>query len=285
MLVSAMFHLVASTGRTATSFIAQFLNELPDVVACHEGHLGNDAGPDVLPLINLENNKCFASRDYAHDLVTRKRSRDVIEESLRKFPGRHLVDVAYYNSMILEAALELHADSKAVCLIRDCESFVRSATWITGEDPMPVGWPDPGKELSPREKFISMGRIRPYSEPEKSEWASWTTIERNIWLWRATNMRIIDAKISFPERIKIVDFEEVKSDAPSFFVGLIDFFDLGSVARTSSEFKAALNEADSAHNERHGGYQIGHRSSWSARECKMIEEAEASIRMQIEGHK
>ena len=47
--------MIASTGRTATSFVAECLNKIPGVIGLHEGHLGNDDGEDILPLINLEN--------------------------------------------------------------------------------------------------------------------------------------------------------------------------------------------------------------------------------------
>jgi hypothetical protein len=38
-----MFLAVASTGRTATSYIAEALNMVSGIAALHEGPLGNDA--------------------------------------------------------------------------------------------------------------------------------------------------------------------------------------------------------------------------------------------------
>ena len=51
------FAFFASTGRTATMFIAKTLNSLPDIVATHEGHVIEEKMSSVLPLVNFHNRK------------------------------------------------------------------------------------------------------------------------------------------------------------------------------------------------------------------------------------
>ncbi|MFM8388057.1 MAG: hypothetical protein ACKOA5_02285, partial [Actinomycetota bacterium] len=88
-----MFLAIASTGRTATSYIAEALNMLPGIAALHEGHLGNDAGPDVLPMVNLDNFQCFKSAARAAEVVAAKRSAVVLDEAQRALGVGLLVDV------------------------------------------------------------------------------------------------------------------------------------------------------------------------------------------------
>ncbi|MEP6624344.1 MAG: hypothetical protein ABJC79_07860, partial [Acidimicrobiia bacterium] len=137
-----MFHIVASTGRTATSFLADCLDRLPGLAACHEGHRRDDTGEDLLPLVNLENQQVFRNPSTAAAVVAAKRSAPVIATALATADAEVLVDIAYYNVGLAEAILDLHPSTRAVVIIRDCESFVRSVTWLEGTDPMPVGWPD-----------------------------------------------------------------------------------------------------------------------------------------------
>ncbi|MFM7744888.1 MAG: hypothetical protein ACKO8T_04415, partial [Actinomycetota bacterium] len=100
-----MFLAIASTGRTATSFIAEALNMLPGIAALHEGHLGNDTGPDVLPMVNLDNFQCVKSAARAAEVVAAKRSAAVLDEARRALGVGLLVDVAYYNSVLLDEML------------------------------------------------------------------------------------------------------------------------------------------------------------------------------------
>ncbi|NBN89430.1 MAG: hypothetical protein EBV24_03805 [Actinobacteria bacterium] len=160
-----MFLAIASTGRTATSFIAEALNMVTGIAALHEGHLGNDSGPDILPLVNLDNFQCFKSPAHVASVVATKRSEGVIDGARRALGATLLVDVAYYNSVLLKEMLSQMPASRGAIIIRDCESFVRSATWFSGTDPMPVGWPDPAKELDP----VDYDRVSPRQGPR------WTT--------------------------------------------------------------------------------------------------------------
>lgn len=81
------YDFIASTGRTATTFIASRLNRIGGVAACHEGYRGSDKGEEpLLPLINLENALVFGKPDTADDIVAEKRGvpmRYVVQRALR----------------------------------------------------------------------------------------------------------------------------------------------------------------------------------------------------------
>lgn len=135
-----MFSFVSSTGRTATTFIASTLDTIDGVAACHEGYRGNNKNnPPVLPLINLENARAFSSDSAAEQIVRDKRNARIIGEALASTGQKQLIDVAYYNSMIGTQLLRQLPGCRMIGIIRDCESFVRSSTTITAEDPLPVG--------------------------------------------------------------------------------------------------------------------------------------------------
>lgn len=277
-----MFLAIASTGRTATSYIAEALNMLPGVAALHEGHLGNDAGPDVLPMVNLDNFQCYKSATRAAEVVATKRSAAVLEDAQRALGVGLLVDVAYYNSVLLADILAQVPDARGAIIIRDCESFVRSATWFTGTDPMPVGWPDPAKELDARERFIGMGRLRPHSGPEVDAWPSWGAIERNIWLWRATNNVLCDAWAKFPERILCIDFHDIVTQPTAVLASLLATIDLPLEEAAVGELGRVLVEARSRQNERLGGYQVGSAETWTAEQRRLLAEAQREIASRVE---
>jgi hypothetical protein len=164
-----------------------------------------------------------------------------------------------------------------VGIIRDCESFVRSVTWLDGTDPMPVGWPAPGKELSSRERFIAMGRARPTTGPDADAWDSWGAIERNIWLWRATNRRLADARDAFPDRVTLLDFGAVRREGIGALAGsVVDALDLAT-PEVLAALPDAVSAAGASTNERQGGYQIGCAPTWTEPQRALLEDAIADI--------
>lgn len=255
---------------------------VPGIAALHEGHLGNDAGPDVLPMVNLDNFQCFKSAERAAAVVAAKRNSGILDAACATLGVGLLVDVAYYNSVLLSALLDAVPESHGAIIIRDCASFVRSATWFAGTDPMPVGWPDPAKELDARERFIGLGRLRPFEGDDAATWADWGAIERNIWLWRATNSILCDAWERHPRRIHHIDFEEFASN-PSGVLGVL-LATIGSPLDEtgSGELGRALVEARSRQNERLGGYQVGTPDTWTANQQRLLTEAQHEIDIRVE---
>jgi len=267
------FDLVASTGRTATTFLASALNDLDDVCACHEGYAGSDKALDpLLPLINLENAQSYALPAAAARVVAAKRSPEVLTAAMAENGASRLIDLAYYNATLASALLRHHPDSRMIGIIRGCESFVRSATTLEGEDPLPVGWPDPAKPMTDREKFISMGRIRPRKgSPAKADWERWSAIRRNIWLWYETNLMLLAAQEEFPERVRLCRFETFKMAPRSFWVVVADLFDLKVVA------EGPKTDHGHARNEKPAGYQVGPKSDWTIAEQTALERAQTII--------
>jgi hypothetical protein len=281
-----LFCAIASTGRTATSFLAECLNRIPGVAACHEGHLGNDDGPDVLPLVNLENLQAYKSPVAAADVVAKKRSPAILDAVVRDLGVQVLFDVAYYNSMLLDQILDQNPTSRGVAIVRDCESFVRSATWLTGEDPMPVGWPDPSKPLSARERFISMGRIRPTDDTDAvaaSEWKEWSAVRRNIWLWRSTNEILLETCRTWAHRVEILDFRELASSPREAVAAMLAAVGVDVGTLPPGTVDEAITAAFARQNERTGGYQLADSAEWSNDDRQFMRRAQQLIDELMEG--
>lgn len=252
------------------------------IAALHEGHLGNDAGPDVLPMVNLDNFQCFKSAERARAVVAEKRSPEVLDAARRELGVDLLVDVAYYNSVLLAELLDQSPKNYGAIIIRDCESFVRSATWFTDTDPMPVGWPDPAKNLDARERFIGMGRIRPFEGDDQVAWADWGAIERNIWLWRATNTRLCDAWQQFPDRVQCIDFKEFIGNPTGVLKATLDTIGGPLDVGRTGQLERALVEAHTRQNERRGGYQVGMADTWTIEQRRLLSEATEEIASRVE---
>ena len=93
------FTFCASTGRTATMFLAATLNTLSRVVGLHEGHTPGDPPIPWLPLINLQNRKAWFDPAYAERTVAE--IRDFAALSREAGDADVLVDVAFYNAPLL----------------------------------------------------------------------------------------------------------------------------------------------------------------------------------------
>lgn len=268
------FDIIASTGRTATTYLASALNQQAGILACHEGYPGSEKETQTpaLPLINLENARAYNAPDSALEIVREKRCAAVINAALAQYQQERMIDVAYYNPTLAHALLETLPGCRMIGLIRDCESFVRSCTTLHGEDPLPVGWPDPQKELSAREKFIAMGRIRPRrASPDKALWASWGAIRRNIWLWRETNLLLCAAKTAFPERVSLMRFETFKKSPETFWHHATGHLDLPTF-----DAPPAAKKPDAV-NKKPFGYQTGPAAEWSADDQNALADAQTLI--------
>ena len=269
-----MFHIIASTGRTATTHIAAVLNGMDGITACHEGYIGSDHDAEpLLPLINLENNLAYQKPENASAIVAEKRNQQVIALAERHAGCGILIDVAYYNPTIACALLETHVQMHMVGIIREPEGFVISATQMDGEDQLPVGWPDPGKKLTDREKFIGFGRIRPRRDSEDAaNWEQWSAIKRNVWLWRETNRLLAETQSKFPDRVTLLDFDMLKSNPDGFWQEISGAFGLAPKQKINHHIPKKFR------NRKPGGAQIGKSETWTPEEREMLEEAMAEYR-------
>jgi len=204
--------------------------------------------------------------------VQQKRGKNKLAAAQEKLNVSRIIDVAYYNSTICTPLLSTHESTRMLGIIRNCESFVRSATTLVDEDPLPVGWADPKKALTPREKFIAMGRIRPRAEStEFQHWGEKSAIHRNIWLWKETNQLLCQAKNNFPDRVQLGRFETFQSDQSLFWKSLVEFFDLPIVDKVK---ESARSETI---NKKPFGYQVGAASSWTTDEQDYLHQSQHII--------
>ncbi|MFD1196060.1 hypothetical protein ACFQ3C_15420 [Seohaeicola saemankumensis] len=254
----------ASTGRTATMFIAKTLNTLPDILATHEGQLVEETKPAILPLVNYHNRKAWYDPGYATRIAEQMRSKAVLAKAAGD--ASTFVDIAFNNTPFMEAFANLHPEAKFLAIFRRCEGFVRSATIVTGEDMQPAGWPDRQKPLTDREKFIELGRLKPSEDSEFGKvWDEWTGIQRNIWLWSAVNKRLFHFIQDSNTRHKLL-FEDLVDEPRKFWEALLGA--IGGNSHENVESCAAL----SAHRTNHrAAYQIGAVADWSKAERRLYE--------------
>lgn len=258
------FAFCASTGRTATMFLATTLNSLSGVVGLHEGHVPGDPPTPRLPLINLQNRKAWYDSAFAARTVAEMR--DFATLSMAAGDAEVLVDVAFYNAPLLVPLARQHPESTLFAIFRRCEEFVRSATIVSGEDRQPAGWPDRTKSLTDREKFVSLGRLKPKSESNDAEqWSRWSAIQRNIWLWHNVNSHLLRITDSHANCHALL-YEDLVEDPKKFwtdFLRKLDLFsesNLGQCVRRSAK---KLNQRPS--------YHIGPTDTWGEVELALYE--------------
>lgn len=268
------FTFCASTGRTATMFLAKTLNALPDVVALHEGHLIGDDSVPHLPLINFQNRRAWTDPEFAAKTIATLRSQDVLEQAAGE--ASHLVDIAFNNAPFFPALSNIHPDAKFIAIFRRCEAFVRSATIVSGEDTQPAGWPDRAKSLTDREKFVSLGRLKPGAGSEfEANWDDWTAIQRNIWLWFHVNTSLLNFVATDCNRHKFL-FEDLTGNSDKFWAQFLDILALGS----TSNLEQCVEKSKVKSNQR-ASYQIGPMAEWTTEEQSLYDQLALPLEVQF----
>lgn len=266
----------ASTGRTATMFVAKTLNTLPRVLATHEGHVIDDVPSPVLPLINFHNRKAWHDQDYAARTIEAMRSKDVLSQAAGN--ASVVVDVAFNNAPFMEALAAQHPAATFLAIFRRCEGFVRSATLVTGEDTQPAGWPDRQKPLTDREKFIELGRLKPADGSEYGElWDDWSAIQRNIWLWSTVNSHLFRFINGAKGRCKLL-FEDLVNDPAIFWTTM-----LASIGQNTPDNLDRCIALSTRKTNQRAAYQIGPFAEWSKAERALYETIALPLEDEIYG--
>lgn len=254
----------ASTGRTATMFVARTLNALDGVVALHEGH--NTAEPPIpqLSLINLHNRQAWYDRNFADQTVAELRSQAALTKAAAG--AEILADVAFYNAPLLPSLAQQHPTATLFVIARRCEGFVRSATLVSGEDLQPAGWPDRAKPLSEREQFIALGRLQPHPDSEEAQiWKDWSAIQRNVWLWGTVNEHLLNVAGSLPN-CHVLHYEDLQSRPAKFWRTVLEQFGLLTDAHLEQCVERSMTPVNSR-----PGYQTGTLDSWSPVEQELYQ--------------
>lgn len=197
-------------GRCGTMTLANFLNAEDHVLCTHEGKIrrGTESGQQWLPFLTMENYLAYADPGQAQIIFREKRndmSKIAERENLRAFG-----DIAYNNAPFTAAIPFIFPQARLIVMVRDGRDFVRSAYTAVRPDPTPVGWLDIDTSLTPLEKYISFGRLRPLDAEEPgSAWQGMGALERNAWLWAET-MRLIHEGLANwdDEKVLILRFED-----------------------------------------------------------------------------
>jgi hypothetical protein len=270
------FAFCASTGRTATMFLATTLNTLPDVVGLHEGQVPGDPPVPRLPLINLHNRKAWHEPGYAEKLVAEMRDSATLWQAAGN--AAELIDVAFYNAPLLQSLAQQHPDAALLAIFRRCEGFVRSATIVKDEDFQPAGWPDRSKSLSDREKFISLGRLRPEQGSDAADlWPNWSAIQRNIWLWTSVNSHLLEIAETHTN-CHTLFYENLNEDPDSFWAELLRALGID----TDANFAQCIARSASKVNQRLS-YQIGTFDTWNDAERALYEDLALPLERKIYG--
>lgn len=261
-MVTTEFAFFASTGRTATMFMASTLDSLPHVIGLHEGHNSQEPHEALLPPINAHNRQAWHDTVYASKIVAELRPQKVLSKSAGQ--AHLLVDVAYYNASILKALVNQFTHGLFIVIFRKCEAFVRSATIISGEDLQPAGWPGRNKTLTDREKFISIGRLKPHpSSPDAERWHEWTAVQRNIWLWVQVNSHLLHI-VENHVNCQPAFYEDLLSDPEKFWQHLLSALKIlneSNLDTCIARSQVKINQRDT--------YQVGTLSSWSEAEVAL----------------
>lgn len=245
-------------------FLAATLDTLPDVVGLHEGHSLRDTRLPRLPLINVHNRRAWHDPAYADRTVTDMRGAATLANALGD--AKLLVDVAFYNAPLLFPLARRYPDAAFFAVFRRCEGFVRSATIVTGEDRQPAGWPDRSKPLTDRERFISLGRLKPAAGSEDAEyWPEWSAIQRNIWLWHTVNTHLVRVSES-NANCHALFYEDLVEDPQKFwthFLRRLDVHSESNLERCVERSRKKINQRPS--------YQIGPIDTWCEAELALYE--------------
>ena len=257
-------------------FLATCLNRLDGVIGLHEGHVPGERPLPRLPLINVHNRRAWRDPEYAAWLVSE--TRDAASLDSAAGGARMLADVAFYNAPLLAAIADHHPDASLFVLFRRCEGFVRSATITSGEDRQPAGWPGRSKPLTDREKFISLGRLRP--EPghrDHGSWSDWSAVQRNVWLWTTVNRYLLHFAGAHPNCHRLF-FEDLVDSPTAFWT---DF--LQKLGHLSPSALSECVEFSRSKINRRQSYQIGPVASWNAEEQALYTERACPLENEIYG--
>lgn len=245
--------------------LATVLNEIPGVVALHEGQEPDEARAKRLPLINVQNRQAWSSSEAARTVVDGRRSAELLAEAANG--AGLIVDVAFYNAPLIAQLAAVHPDAAIIAVVRGCEGFVRSATILEGEDLQPAGWPDPAKPLTDRERFVEIGRLRPDNgSPAGQCWPEWSGVQRNIWLWATINGHLMDYVARSPQAT-MLHFEELRSAPARFWtecLAALNLYTPANVARCLAGSTRPVNARTS--------YQVGPLSTWSPAERNLYDQ-------------
>lgn len=240
-----MLFFGAGTGRCGTMALANALNAEPGGTCLHEGQIrrGVEAGEQWLPFLTLQNVLAYHEPERALDLF--REARADMDQVRRQRGCEFLGDVAYNYPPFLSVIPRVFPAAKLIVVYRDGRHFVRSAYTDAVPDPMPVGWLDPERELSRRERYVALGRLRPRnSDEEGSAWEQTPPFERNAWLWAETNRLVHAGRGAWPtEQVLEVRFEAFFADPLAGYARVRDFLELpGSIPPESAAvFQRPLN--------------------------------------------
>jgi hypothetical protein len=270
------FAFFASTGRTATMFVAKTLNSLPDIFATHEGHVITENKSPALPLLNFHNRKAWYEPDYAARTAAKMRSKDILLKAAGDTSV--FVDIAFNNAPFMDALATQHPSANFLAIFRRCEGFVRSATITAGEDTQPAGWPDRNKPLTDREKFVELGRLKPLRTGAFGDsWDGWSAIQRNIWLWTTVNSNLFDF-IQKIDAARGLYFEDLVNE-PMTFWGMC----LGAIGQNSPTNLERCVALSARKTNQRATYQVGPVATWSEAEYALYEKLALPLEEKIYG--
>lgn len=239
--------------------LANVLNAEAECTCVHEGKFRHreSSGEQLLPFLTLENRIAYENPEKAGDIIDAKRG---LIDQLSIDGVSHFGDIAYNNCPFIEALSTRFPAAKFLVVVRDGRSFVRSASVLEGEDEAPVGWPPETKELSPLERYISLGRLQPRrGSPEAEKWDSWGVFEKNVWLWAETNTILMDSLAGIDaDRWMLIRFEDFVADALRVYTEIRGFLGFEEEVSPSVE-KVLLSPVVNARKS----YALPSHDSWS----------------------
>jgi len=222
-------------------FLSNLINMEAKSLCLHEGYVRHleTKGSQILPPMILQNHHAYQSK--AESKVIFQRMRGQMVEQRDSLNLRLFGDVGYYYIPFLHIIPKVFPQSRAIVMFRHGQDFVRSACVNAHPDPLPIGWPEKDAQLTPIERFIGLGRLRPLaSDAVAGQWPRLSSFERNCWLWAESNRLILDAIRHWSRHsILFVRFEELIADPVLEYRRIREF--LGAEGRLPKEIKRILS--------------------------------------------
>lgn len=166
---------------------------------------------NYIPPLFLENLEAYFNPEKAQDIIIARRCY-IIEEIFNAFPWiERICDVAFYYAPFITALKKVFPDCRLVIIIRDGRFYVRSSTTSQVPDPQPVGYGPADEFTCQSHPVLFKGRLRPKKlTPIDIMWSSFSSFQKNAWVWAETNRIIFEQLNNLPEEnYKIFRFEDL----------------------------------------------------------------------------